>query len=70
MENNELKKSIPEELNEEELSMLAGAVDNSVAIPSLPCSNPNILRCTECGKLKRIDLLFIYNEKRICNECR
>ena len=70
MENSKLTNPGFEKLNEEDLSAVSGGTGNGELIRSLPLSNPTALPCTICGKIKSIDLLFIYNEKRICNSCR
>ena len=66
MENKKLTNPIDGELKEEELRAVAGGSGGEL-IRSLPLNNPDMMICTECGKLKRIE--YYYHEKRICGEC-
>lgn len=67
MEDKKLTNPGFEKLNDEDLRVVSGGVDNGVAIPSLPRNNSNLEICTVCGKLKRIE--YYYHEKRICGAC-
>ncbi len=84
MENKELKKSIPVELTENELNLIAGG---SNAIPSLPLPADAILVpappsgidtgstadlvtvCQRCRQRTSADMLYTYKDKKVCRAC-
>ena len=63
MENKELKKSLPEELSENDLGKAAGGI-----VTTVPCDSLLHMRCCICGKLKPIDQLN-RDKEAICFEC-
>lgn len=84
MKNKELKKSVPEELNAEELNMVSGGFEVLIS-PSLPAdavrfsplpsdigtydSSVLVVVCDKCRQAKTKDMLYSYKNKKYCHSC-
>ena len=83
MNNKEIKKPIPEELNPEELSMVTGG-DSVLRSPSLPADadrfappaantvtdgSTSVGVCAKCRQGMSKDKLYRYNGKEYCRVC-
>lgn len=64
MENKELKKSLPEELNENDLDKAAGGI-----VPTVPQDSLSHMFCSICGKLTPSHQLNWDHFQPICYPC-
>lgn len=85
MNNKEIKKPSPEELNPEELSMVTGGDSSTRSLPlpanavrlAPPATNTNTVTdgstcvgaCAKCRKSMSKDQLYSYNGKKYCRVC-